>query len=206
LHVKWAPRFIKNFSTTIGKIHIAGSYSSLFDQMPLENFNFNGLTLNYSNSIKDKIFLSGMVALGQQFLGRRVTFSDTTGNYMYLFQTLGRERNRNHLLFRAQVGYKRVFGVKMIGGLQLVPDDTTQVTYSDLSKPVVDTIILSKGRGWHIGTELVLNTKKTNHYGVAAYGRDDVRLAWFAPDYIHTRFFSRRQCDFLRYVLDKCHV
>lgn len=185
LQVKWAPRFLKNFSFTIGKLHIGGSYSSLFDQMPLENFNFNGLTLDYANNIEDKIFLSGMIALGQQFLGRSVSITDTTGKYMYMFGNIGRERNRNHLFFRGQMGYKRIFGIKLIGGLQMVPDDTSHVGYSGLTRPVVDTLILPKGRGWHIGTELVVNTKKTNYYGIVAYGRDDVLLGWLAPDYIN---------------------
>ena len=85
LNVKWAPKILKGFSTTIGKVHVGGTYIPIFDQMPLENFLFNGVIMDYSRDIKNNIFLSGRIAVGQQFLGRSVWYSDTSGNNMTPF-------------------------------------------------------------------------------------------------------------------------
>ena len=185
LYVKWAPRFLKDFSTTIGKVHLGGTYIPIFDQMPLENFLFNGLIMDYSRAFNNTIFLSGRIAAGQQFLGRTLTFSDTTGNNTYLFGNLEKTRNRNHLFVKAQIGYKRKFGAKFIGGYQIIPEDTTQVTFSGTTQPLISTIYQPRSTGWHIGMELAFNTKRTNHIGIVAYGKDDVLLGWGSPYYIN---------------------
>lgn len=185
LYVKWAPRFLKNFSTTIGKIHLGGTYIPIFDQMPLENFLFNGILMDYSRAFNNTIFLSGRIAAGQQFLGRTISFTDTTGNAMILLGRLEKARNRNHLFAKAQFGYKRKFGVKLIGGYQVVPEDTTQVNVAGTILPMTYTIYHPKTTGWHIGTELAFNTKRTNHIGIVAYGKDDVLMGWGSPYYIN---------------------
>ncbi len=185
LNVKWAPRYIKSFSTTIGKVHVGGTYIPIFDQMPLENFLFNGLIMDYSRSYDNTLFFSGRIAAGQQFLGRSVSISDTTGYAMFVFGNLGKARNRNHLFAKAQFGYKRKLGVKLIGGYQIVPKDTTQISYSGLNDPMTHTIYHPRATGWHMGMELALNTKKINQIGIVAHGKGDVLMAWGSPYYVN---------------------
>lgn len=50
LDIKWAPKLLNNFALTIGKINLSGTYCSIFDQMPLENFLFNGLSMDYAKN------------------------------------------------------------------------------------------------------------------------------------------------------------
>ncbi len=185
LHVKWAPRRLKGFSTTIGKVHVAGTYIPIFDQMPLENFLFNGLIGDYSRAFNNTVFLAGRIAVGQQFLGRTVSFSDTTSNKMTLFSNVEKVRNRNHLFGSVQLGYKRAFGVKVVGGYQVVPADTTQVSYAGTTQPLTCTIYHPRAAGWHVGMELAFNTKRTNHIGIAATGKGDVLMGRGAPYYIN---------------------
>lgn len=192
LEMKWAPPFIKGFSGEIGQINISGSYCSIFDQMPLENYNFNGLALNYGYDIRQTYFFSWEVAAGQQFLGRTVWFNDTTGNQGYLFANVEDTRNLNHLLLRAQFGYKRIFGLKLIGGFQETPADSSQVSVPNpniLVLPgnanITKTYALPQTSGWHIGTELVLNTKGLVQNAILAYGRGSVFMAGGAPDYVN---------------------
>lgn len=185
LSVKWAPKFVKNFSTTIGKVHVGGTYIPIFDQMPLENFLFNGVIMDYSRDIKNKVFLSGRIAAGQEFLGRSVWYSDTSGSNMTLFGNVDKIRNRNHLFVKAQIGYKRKLGAKFIGGYQVIPEDTTQVLYSGLNYPLTRTLYHPRSTGWHIGMELAFNTKITNHIGVISYSKGDVRTGWGSPYFIN---------------------
>jgi len=189
-YIKWAPQFAKGLYTTIGKIHVAGTYDPLFDQMPLENFLFNGLAVDYSRAFNNTLFLSGKIAAGQEFLGRAVMINDTTGRQMYLFGNLGKNRNRNHLFYRLQMGYKRKYGMKLTGGFQLIPADTTEVTYGGQNSnnqgvPITEKYFIAKQTGWHIGSELVLNLKKISQTGIIAYGRNGVQMAWGAPDFIN---------------------
>jgi hypothetical protein len=185
LNVKWAPRLLKGFSTTIGKVHLGGTYITIFDQMPLENFLFNGLVCDYFRSCNNTIFLSGRIAAGQQFLGRTVSFSDTTGNKMTLFSNVEKIRNRNHIFAKAQFGYRRKFGAKLVGGYQIVPADSTQINYAGTTQPLTYTIYHPRSTGWHIGMELAFNTRRTNQIGIFAYGKNDVRMGWGSPSYIN---------------------
>ncbi len=185
LSIKWAPKVLKNFSTTIGKVHVGGTYIPIFDQMPLENFLFNGLIMDYSRGINKKVFFSGRIAVGQEFLGRTVWYSDTTGNNMTLFGNVDKMRNRNHLFVKAQIGYKRKLGAKFIGGYQVIPKDTTQVIYNGLNYPLTRTLYHPRSAGWHIGMELAFNTKITNHIGIISYSKGDVRTGWGSPYYVN---------------------
>ena len=192
LEIKWAPPFIKGFSGEIGRINISGSYCPIFDQMPLENWNFDGLALNYGCDIRQTHFFSWEAAAGQQFLGRSLWFSDTTGNQQLLFEELDNIRNLNHLFLRAQYGYKRTFGLKLIGGYQQCPADSTQTSIGNpniLDYPgnaiITKTYYLPKTSGWHIGTELVLNTKGLVQKAILAYGSGTVFLASGSPDYVN---------------------
>jgi hypothetical protein len=192
LNIKWAPPFLKGFSGEIGRINISGSYCPIFDQMPLENWNFNGLVLNYGCDIGQTHFFSWEAAAGQQFLGRSLWFSDTTGNQQLLFEQLDNIRNLNHLFLRAQYGYKRIFGFKLIGGYQQCPADSTQTSTGNpniLDWPgnaiITKTYYLPKTSGWHIGTELALNTKGLVQHAILAYGSGTVFLASGSPDYVN---------------------
>jgi hypothetical protein len=192
LQIKWAPDFLKGFSGEIGRVNISGSYCPIFDQMPLENFNFDGLIFNYGCDVRQTHFFSWEAAAGQQFLGRTLWFNDSTGNQQILFEKLDKTRNLNHLFLRAQYGYKRIFGLKVIGGFQEAPADSTQTSIGNpniLDRPgnaiITKTYYLPKTTGWHIGTELVLNTKGVVQNATLAYGRGSVYLAGGSPDCVN---------------------
>ena len=192
LQIKWAPDFFKGFSGEIGRVNISGSYCPIFDQMPLENFNFDGLIFNYGCDVRQTHFFSWEAAAGQQFLGRTLWFNDSTGNQQILFEKLDNTRNLNHLFLRAQYGYKRTFGCKVIGGFQEAPADSTQTSIGNpniLDRPgnaiITKTYYLPKTTGWHIGTELVLNTKGVVQNATLAYGRGSVYLAGGSPDCVN---------------------
>jgi hypothetical protein len=186
LNVTWAPKAVPNLNINIGRVHCAGTYVALFDQMPLENTTLNGMTVDYNKYWKEKkVFLSTRLAGGQQFMGRTVSLNDTVGTTLSNISILGAARNRNVVLGRIFMGLGSNLSLKLIGGYQATPGDSTEVSILGTAGPIVERYYLPFRDGWHAGLEIAHTWKTLSHNLLISYGKGDVGMAWGGPDYVN---------------------
>ncbi|MBN1760644.1 MAG: hypothetical protein JW863_20110 [Chitinispirillaceae bacterium] len=177
------PRKIRGFEVDLGRLLWTGSYAGIFDQMPLEQFSFDGAVFSWFADPANEVSLNYKIGIGTNLCGRSISFSDTTGYEGVYFQYMGKMWRRLHGIGSFSATWKNDFSVKAIGGYQRTPKLETEVKIGSAPGTKMKTT-LPESDGWHAGLELSGRVGKSDHFITLAYGRDDVLLGWSAPSYI----------------------
>ena len=185
LSFKWRPRGFDAVALSFGRVHIAGSYAWIFDQMPLDNFRLNGMAATWSGSSKSAGSVKADLALGSRFLGRTAHLSDTLANRYNIFGILNSIRTRNVVLGRLRYNAPRRLSCELSGSYQSTAEDSTESWYAGASQVEIERRLLPATSGWHLGGEVMYGTKRTNHSAVLCYARGAVETAWGSPDFVN---------------------
>jgi hypothetical protein len=100
---------------------------------------------------------------------------------MFNHPALDGARDRIHLYATAGVELAERFYLGLLGGYQLLPEDSTNT--NDRTPNLITR--WPRSSGWQAGAELGFFGRLFEHHLTASYGRDDVELGWGTPDLVY---------------------
>ena len=179
LFFRWAPAPLPGFSLSLGHLALAGTYAPGFDQFPLENFQFNGVSFAYDRDLKSWDFRT-QAAVGRSPIGRLTRVEPSiwteTTNYSFLDGT----RERTHFYATTTLG-KGGFSFGLLGGVQVLPEDSTV----NSAGWYIDTVTWPQMTGWQAGAEAGFVCGAFEQHATVSYGYGDVEMAWGSPDLVY---------------------
>jgi hypothetical protein len=172
--LSWVPINIPHLWIKAGNIFDAGTYVSLYDQNPMENFLYTGLMASWGAGIGDNIKTISSVSLGGSFLNSTTLIDpDIYAHQGYL--RAGRQRT--FLYGKSSWLINNAIGAKLLGGIQLVPEDSS----SDYLNKMYH---YRAAHGLFGGAEATLFSPGASHTLMLTAARGEAVLGCGSPDYV----------------------
>jgi len=184
----WTPRTVDGLRISLGRQLWTGSYAGIFDQIPLEQFLFDGAITGYTTNALTDLSLSCTLGAGRKTAGRDVTYSDTTKYGGIYYQIREAVWHRYHLIGSISAVYKNNISATLIGGWQKLPRSASAASTDTLAL-TEQTRSVTGDDGWHIGLDLSGRIGRTDQHVTLAYGSNDVLLGWSSPPFTDTVTF-----------------
>jgi hypothetical protein len=178
ISLQWAPTNLPGFWIKAGNILDGGTYSSIFDQDPIENYIFTGLSASIGCEVGSFKTVSSL-SFGGNFLNT-VFLSDKSDLLTDFPGFVRAGRQRTFAYAKSSWLLNNKFGVKLVGGIQYVPEDSSQKM---LKKEGSDPFYhYSKGFGSMGGIEATWFGKKLSHAIVVSGAFGDAMIGSSSPD------------------------
>lgn len=177
----WAPLAQKNIWIKAGNILDGSTFAPIFDQSPLENFLYTGIVASYGAEIGQSIQSVSSISFGGNFINATILKDENVSMPSGSAGFYHASRQRTWLYAKSSLLYDRKFGLKLMGGIQAVPEDSTpkSVTASG-SDPYVH---FRGGMGGMGGIEATWFSSYQFHTFVVSAAQGDAAIGSFSPDY-----------------------
>lgn len=182
--LKWAPEILPGASFSAGKLHVTSAYAPPFDQFLLAHYELAGLSAAYAKDTRIGR-VEAMAVAAQEFQGRTKRSAQAVSSGIsdpltaaYLDGT----RARTHFLATARFGFPSGFFASLLGGYQIVPEDSS--SYSPITASTLKTR-WRRSEGFQAGGEAGFSGKHWEHHLAASYGRGDVKMVGGGPDPVY---------------------
>jgi hypothetical protein len=177
----WAPVNFRRFWIKAGNILDAGTFSPVFDQSPIENFFYTGVVASLSADAGNDIRSISSLSFGGTFLNSTIlkdeSFDMPAGSAGFYHAN----RQRTFLYARTSLLIRKALGLKFVGGIQALPEDSTR---KPVAKAGTDPYLhLRGGVGGMGGIEATLFAGRHFHTLVVSAARGDATIGSFSPDY-----------------------
>lgn len=196
LNLRWAPESRPGLAFSLGQLRLFGSYSPIFDQIPLENFRFAGVQAEYSRDLGTAGGFKATAASGREVLGRTMRTDPSMWRENELNIYLDAVRERNHLYGTVRWTGRTGLSLGLLGGFQFVPGDSTVREIAN-----TDQFRIHRWRstsGWQGGAEAGYRSKGWEHRLVLSHGRGDVQMGWSGPDAVQDQAMDSNEVRFTR--------
>lgn len=196
LNLRWAPERWPGLAFSLGQLRLFGTYSPIFDQIPLENFRFSGVEAEYSRDLGDAGSFKLTGAAGRENLGRTLRTDPDMWRETDFNIYLDAARERNHFYGTARWTGRNGLALGLLGGFQTVPRDSTvrEIRNTDMFR----IHHWPSTSGWQAGAEAGYQTRRWNHRLVISHGRGDVQMGWSGPDAVQDQAMDSTEMRFTR--------
>lgn len=127
--LQWAPVNYQNFWIKAGNIIDGGTYTSIFDQSPIENFIYTGLTASLAGNL-NSIKTVTSISFGGNYLNSVYLRNQEDGLPAGSPGFTRASRQRTYLYAKSNLLFSNKFGLKVVGGMQFVPEDSSLKMFS----------------------------------------------------------------------------
>jgi hypothetical protein len=122
--LSWVPINFPHFWIKTGNIFDAGTYVSLYDQNPMENFLFTGIMAFWSAEIGDRVKSISSLSLGGSFLNSTTLLDPDFDVYAHPGY-LRAGRQRTFLYGKTSWLINNTIGAKVLCGVRITPEDSS---------------------------------------------------------------------------------
>lgn len=127
--LQWAPVNFRNFWIKAGNIIDGGTYTSIFDQNPIENFIYTGLTASLAGDLGSIKTVSSL-SFGGNYLNAVYLRDQEAGLPAGSPGFTRASRQRTYVYAKSSLLFNNKLGMKLVGGIQVVPEDSSQKMFS----------------------------------------------------------------------------
>jgi hypothetical protein len=174
--LQWSPFAMPSFWIKAGNILDAGTYSSLFDQNPVENFLYTGVMASWAANRGDNIKTITSFAFGGAFINSTY-LQDPAYDYYANQGYLRAGRQRSYAYVKTSALIDNSIGLKALGGVQYIPADSSQDVLGRMYR-------YDEGKGVMAGIEATWFGESISHTAMVTFARGDAVLGFGAPDYV----------------------
>lgn len=177
----WAPLNMKRFWIKAGNILDGGTFAPIFDQSPMENFLFTGIVASFGTAIGERIRSVSSLSFGGNFLNATILKDDDVDMPAGSAGFYHSSRQRTYLYAKTSLLFNRKLGIKIVGGIQAVPEDSTPKSFTTAGADPYHHFRASMGSMG--GVEATFFSGRQFHTLVLSAARGDATIGSFSPDY-----------------------